>query len=90
MVKNAIIMDIPFIKKNNHTGAWIAAGVAGTVVAGAAAFIYLTKRSFAFWTWNKKQEEQPHEVPAYMQEHGLKRKQRTDLKDLEAIVHHEE
>ncbi|MDP9048026.1 MAG: hypothetical protein M3N14_07800 [Bacteroidota bacterium] len=81
-------MDIPFIKKNNHTGAWIAAGVAGAAVAGTAAFMYVTKRSFAFWNWNKNEEEQPHEVPAYLQPH-LKHKRKTDLKDLEAIVHHE-
>jgi predicted secreted acid phosphatase len=83
-------MDIPFIRKKNNTGTWIAAGVAGTIVAGAAAFIYFTKRGFAFWNWNKNQEEQPHETPAYMQQHGLKRKQKTDPKDLESIIHHEE
>jgi hypothetical protein len=81
-------MDIPFIRKNNNTGTWIAAGVAGSIVAGAAAFMYFTKRSFAFWNWNKNQEEQPNELPVYLKPH-LKHKQKTDLKDLENIVHHE-
>jgi hypothetical protein len=84
-------MDIPFIKKTN-SGAWIAAGVAGTIIAGAAAFMYFTKRNFAFWNWNSNEgrQEQPEDkTPPYLQQHGLKRKQKTDLKDLEAIVHHE-
>ncbi|MDB5132691.1 MAG: hypothetical protein JWR02_2440 [Mucilaginibacter sp.] len=84
-------MDIPFIKKAN-TGTWIAAGVAGTIVAGAVAFMYFTKRSFAFWRRNPNEgqnEQQEDQAPPYMQQHGLKRKQKTDLKDLEAIVHHE-
>jgi hypothetical protein len=84
-------MDIPFIKKNN-TGTWIAAGVAGTIVAGAVAFMYFTKRGFAFWNWNSNegQNKRPEDqVLSNMQPHGLKRKQKTGLKDLEAIIHHE-
>ncbi|HWZ15579.1 MAG TPA: hypothetical protein VNW95_10105 [Mucilaginibacter sp.] len=84
-------MDIPFIKKNN-TSAWVAAGVAGTIVAGAVAFMYFTKRGFAFWNWNSGEGQDEHaedQIQPYMQPHGLKRKQKTDLKDLESIIHHE-
>lgn len=84
-------MDIPFIKKYN-TSAWIAAGVTGTIVAGAVAFMYFTKRGLAFWNWNSNERQSEHaedQIPPYMQSHGLKRKQKTDLKDLESIIQHE-
>lgn len=77
-------MKNPFVKEDN-TALWIAAAVTGALAAGAGIWFYLHgKRTGAL-------EEQLDNAQDYLEKkHKKLKKHKTDLHDLEDIIHHQE
>jgi len=75
-----------FIKENNNLS-WIAAGAVGIAAAGAGIWYYIKDRRAAQQAADYAHEHAGDYLEA---KHPHKRKQRTDVHDLENIVHHQQ
>ena len=79
-------MKNPFIKEN-HTLSWIAAGAAGIATVGTGIWYYIKQRREAQLAAAYAHEHAGDYLEA---KHPHKRKQRTDVHELENIVHHQQ
>jgi uncharacterized protein HemX len=71
-------------RKEHHTGLWIAAAVTGALAAGAGIWFYLRGKRAA-----QEEAYRLEHAQDYLQsKHQKKKKHKTDVKDLAAVVHH--
>ncbi|MFD1256731.1 YtxH domain-containing protein [Mucilaginibacter terrae] len=80
-------MKNPFVKED-HSGVTIAAVAVGAITAGAIAYLYATKKGFAFRKkLSGKSKEVKEHATDYLQHKAPKLKKKvTDLHDIEVIV----
>jgi gas vesicle protein len=80
-------MKNPFVKED-HSGITIAAVAIGAIAAGAIAYLYATKKGFAFRKkLSGKSKVAKEHATDYLQHKAPKlKKKTTDLHDIEALV----
>lgn len=80
-------MKNPFVKEDN-SGITIAAVAIGAIAAGAIAYLYATKKGFAFRKkLSSKSDAVKEHATDYLQHKAPKlKKKTTDLHEIEAIV----
>jgi hypothetical protein len=74
-------MKNPF-KQNDNTSTWIFAAIAGAITVGVVAFLYFKKNE------ENAEEDDDHTTEYLQLRVPKKRKQRTDVHELEDIVAH--